>query len=860
MNARFLIYCFFSLLSYICISCTEEDDKLFPISETGLTIHLDMGNSNFSRAISETEEQYDWQIEDLHVFIFDADGNIVLQGEEVPCYWHFEKEELIQGSGTVTLMTGNWKNVFKDKDECGVYVVANLYVPKPIDDKGGNNSFSFINDLSSIATLDELKGLTDQNFQIYQPISDSKKLFTMSGCIEKWEPASSPNIYTLSVPLTRLAARIEVNIEINFNDGEIEQGYTVGVPQFELVNYTTKALVLSGNDNTFADRAWLSDDDFSANQSSTNQNQFVTYTYPNEWNTDILHETYVLMNVPLIKGDNIEIENNYYKVPLRLSTDDKKLERNHWYKIKAVISSKGNIVPDKPVELTDVHYEVAPWNDMNIDINGDIPMYLELSEYDVVMRNVDTYDLTFASSSQIDKTDNEKADIQIKEIYYYNKNGKQINITDTEILNNTYLSVEGSLNGNLMIHSPIPENKTIRYITLTVKNMQYDESNSGTNSCIKTVTIKQYPLEYITGIAGLYSYLDEYEGFWPSNLYQLTYDSWAVDKNTEQQYIINKSLENSKIVSGLNENIGNNAVMKSKFYVENESGEGRIFRIDLNYFKEYEKVPAGKGNYNNVYTYKGRNEGNYTIKATESLYGDYTKNDDNDYIEKNVDGQGGYTLEITNVGKNLGEYSHSYVETKGGNYVKTTVDNFKSDLVYYLEDNGTASNNQMYHVVITSTSEDYQLGRPIMDEEDKEIVDPDNLDNDNLVSPSFMLASQLGNSSTISWEDAKNQCKNYVEVGINKEVYNDWRLPTAAEINIIIKYQTDPKVNTGNNNAVMDYVLNYGEQSTPNYWISRKNYSMKIPNSGKGTLEQGESNSKRRVRCVRDFHVGEPTE
>lgn len=110
-------------------------------------------------------------------------------------------------------------------------------------------------------------------------------------------------------------------------------------------------------------------------------------------------------------------------MPLRLSTDDKRLQRNHWYRIKAKISSKGNIVPDKPVELTDVHYEVAPWNDIDIDINGDTPMYLELSEYDVVMRNVNTYDLTFASSSQIAKpeNENEKADINIKEIYYYNK-------------------------------------------------------------------------------------------------------------------------------------------------------------------------------------------------------------------------------------------------------------------------------------------------------------------------------------------------------------------------------------------------------------------------------------------------------
>lgn len=745
MKARFLLYSLISLLSYVCISCTEEDNKLSPISETGLTIHLDMGNSNFSRAISEAEEQYDWQIEDLHVFIFDADGNIVLQGEESPCYWHFEKEELIQESGTVTLMTGNWKNVFRGKDECGVYVVANLYEPKPIDDKEGNNSFSFIDDLSWIATLDELKGLTDQNFQIYQPISDSKKLFTMSGCIEKWEPASSPNIYTLSVPLTRLAARIEVNIEIIFKENEIEQGYRVGIPQFELVNYTTKALVLSGNDDTFSDRAWTSDDGFSANQSTTNQNQFVAYTYPNEWNSDILHETYVLVNVPFIKDNTVEVENNYYKVPLRLSTDDKRLERNHWYRIKAIISSKGNIVPDKPVELTDVHYEVAPWNDMYIDINGDTPMYLELSEYDVVMRNVDTYDLTFASSSQIAKpeNENEKADINIKEIYYYNKNGKKINITDLEILYNTYLSVEGSLNGNLVIHSPIPENKTIRYITLTVKNTQYEEDNEGTHSCIKTVTIKQYPLEYITGIAGLYSYLENdsrYNNDWPANL--TTIGNIEIDQ---------------RIRDGLNGHIGNNVDMKSKFYFENGENS-KIYRIDYSY-----------------------------------------ENDN------------------------------------------------------YLRDNGTASNNQMYHVVITSTSDQYKLARPPMtsDAEDATVVQ--NSINNDFVSPSFMLASQLGNSSVISWDEAQTQCQHYVEVGNigNNDIkYNDWRLPTLEEIKIIKQYQEAVP-------DVMDAVLETNEDANPYYWTAIEDV---YHYTGNNTDTTNGGRTECRVRCVRDFHVGEPTE
>lgn len=855
MNIIYGVVC--TLFCFICLSCSDETENAFAPTETGLILQINAGQNTFTRAdgttTSSAESAWDNVIHYLDVFIFDS-----TTGDLVPnCYFHF-------GDGTnnivdpVCLISGNWKNRFQDYETCDVYVVANLHIHS-----SGDNTAS--ETLKDIENLSELQQLTDEYQNIYQPVSpDSKKPFTMSGYRMGWKPVESSNVYTIPVELTRLAAKIEISLDLQFTDNDnvktteingITYQYPtntdIGQLQYSVHNYATNALVLPGNDDTFgytiasaaeANLKFVDSDD-----SGKSVPKIIAYTYPTEWTNDILKETYVILNAQLRSANPIngayQYLDNYYKIPLRLSTDEnKKLERNHWYKVKAIISALGNATPDKPIELTDVHYEVAPWNDIDIDINGDTPMYLELSEYDVVMRNVDTYDLTFASSSQIKSA-------KIENIYYINKNGKPITVTNGEIK----AVPETGLNGKLSIQSPIPKNKTIRYMTLTVVNNQ---------NLSKTVTIKQYPLEYITGIAGLYSYLDEYEGFWPSNLYQLTYDSWAVDKNTEQQYIINKSLENSKIVSGLNKNIGNNAVMKSKFYVENESGEGRIFRIDLNYFKEYEKVPAGEGNYNNVYTDKGSNKGNYTIKATESRWGDYTKNDAGDYIEKNVDGLGGYTLEITNVGENLGKYSHSYVETKSGNgnYVKTTVDNFKSDLVYYLEDNGTASNNQMYHVVITSTSEDYQLGRPIMDEEDEEIVDPDNLDNDNLVSPSFMLASQLGNSSTISWEDAKNQCKNYVEVGINKEVYNDWRLPTAAEINIIIKYQTDPKVNTGNNNAVMDYVLNYGEQSTPNYWISRKNYSMKIPNSGKGTLEQGESNSKRRVRCVRDFHVGEPTE
>lgn len=882
MKKRNIIYSIVcTLCCFICFSCSDEKgNPLASSTETGLTLQINAGQNTFTRADgitdSSAESAWDNVIRYLDVFIFDS-----TTGELVPnCYFHF-------GDGSnnivdpVCLISGNWKNRFQNHETCDVYVIANLHIHS-----SGNNTASET-DLEQIQTLSDLQQLVDEYKYIYQSVSqDSKMPFTMSG-YSMLKPAESSNVYTISVELTRLAAKIEISLDLKFTtDQTTINGTTyqyptnddIGQLQYSVHNYAKNARVLPGNDDTFgytiASAPETSLKFMDTDNSDNSVPKIIAYTYPTEWSNDILKETYVILNAQLKsttdQGEDPQYLNNYYKIPLRLSTDDnKKLERNHWYKVKATITAKGNATPDNPVEVTNVQYEVAPWYDTNIDINGDTPLYLELSEYDVVMRNVDTYDLTFASSSQIvkDPTDvtSQKAEIEIKEIYYKNKYGKKIDLTnDQDIMNKTYLSVEEGLNGHLVIHSPIPVNKTIRYITLTVKNAQYDESNSGTHSCIKTVTIKQYPLEYITGIAGLYSYLDENTGAWPTGLYQLNYASWAVDKNTEpQQYTINQSLENSAIVKGLNGHIGDNKEMKSKFYVENNNGEGRIFRIDLSYLKDYEKVPAGRGKYNNVYTYVGKEKGNYTITATESAWGDYIRDDKGNYIEKNVDGEGGYTLEIKNAGKNKGYYSHSYISQQGGNYIRTKDTDFIPNLVYYLEDNGTASNNQMYHVVITSTSGDYQLGRPIMskDTDKKDIVDPKNPDNDKLVSPSFMLASQLGNSSTISWEDAKNQCKNYVEVGINGEVYDDWRLPTAAEINIIIKYQTNSKVNTQDDRAVMDYVLNYEGQSNPDYWVSSSNYFMNIPASGAGTLEKEESSeAEHRVRCVRDFHVGEPTE
>lgn len=118
----------------------------------------------------------------------------------------------------------------------------------------------------------------------------------------------------------------------------------------------------------------------------------------------------------------------------------------------------------------------------------------------------------------------------------------------------------------------------------------------------------------------------------------------------------------------------------------------------------------------------------------------------------------------------------------------------------------------MYHVTITATSDEYTLGRPRITDGK---TDPGE-DNAVVVSPSFMLASQLGAvMAADNVNMAAEHCERYVEVARDGTVYDDWRLPTRAEIEIIYKYQND--------SDVMDEVL-----AGDRYWSA----SGRVPKPG----------------------------
>ena len=139
------------------------------------------------------------------------------------------------------------------------------------------------------------------------------------------------------------------------------------------------------------------------------------------------------------------------------------------------------------------------------------------------------------------------------------------------------------------------------------------------------------------------------------------------------------------------------------------------------------------------------------------------------------------------------------------------------------------NNNQMYVVQITETDGTYVIGHGTSD-------------NDDMVSPAFMLASQLGvvTIGNSSFDMAKNHCDKYIEVNTDKKKYTDWRLPTPSEVKVICKYQNNKNQN------VMSEVL-----KRQYYWTR----------NGQKTLANSQDRSSQGfIRCVRDLSPEEVKE
>lgn len=678
--------------------CSAQDDFFTETSSESLSIKPSVTEATVSRAaVASDQALREAALDNLYVKIFDQEYQEQSVNQKLEGNLQSNKEEF--------LGKNNWKvdlNLQENK-KYFVYSIANAK-----------------EDLRQVKSLDDLEKKVQTDADIWKPYSSDKnatKNFLMTANSD-WTVSQEPT-QTIDSKLTRAAAKIVVNLKINIAGYEV-----VGEPTWQLLNYNTQT-TLFGVNKAKSIASMSETETNEAMAKTTDGYQLVTYSYATLWD-DNASAPQAKIKVMLKKGEEKPVD-YYYSIPVRDPKATKSLERNYVYTANATVTSLGSSSDITYGEAMNLVYDVQKWTKgEETTINAGDQKYLLVSPTFMIMKNqrFDNSTIKFYGSGE--------CKVETVEIYYYDKNGNKQKCSGSQYFKASanYADGHGELKDQGTIVIGKEKSTTANdFVPLSVKYIKIKVTCDGLE---ELVTIKQYPLEYIQGIAGWYSTKDElntYEG----------YNWWG--------------------------------------------------------------YPYGK-----IATTVGIDwKDDQTPHKTRKGYAD-------DYFQAKVC-----------IDNNIYTY---YDQKQNKNYQATTRSN-----------QGEQNNNQMYVVQITSTQQDqtdYKIGHVTT-------IDPKTkLSQENVVSPAFMLASQLGTVQPFDdGVDASNHCDKYIEVRTDGKKYIDWRLPTAAEIGVIGKYQN----NTSQN--VMSEVL-----KAYSYWALNGN-QVTANKNGSGTGY---------VRCVRDLSPDEVKE
>ena len=660
--------------------CSAQDDFFTETSSESLSIKPSVTEATVSRAVASEQALREAALDNLYVKIFDKEY------KEQSVNKKFDSK--LQSNQKKILGQGNWKvdlNLQENKDYF-VYSIANAK-----------------EDLKQVNSLADLENKMQTDADIWKPYSsdNATKNFLMTAN-SLWTVSKEPT-QTIDSKLTRAAAKIVVNLKINIAGYEV-----VGTPTWQLLNYNTQTTLFGVN--TAKSIASMSETETNEAMAKTADGyQLVTYSYATLWD-DNASAPQAKIKVMLKKGEETPVD-YYYSIPVRDPKTTKELERNYVYTANATVTSLGSSSDITYGDAMNLVYDVQKWTKgEETTINAGDQKYLLVSPTFMIMKNqkFDNSTIKFYGSGE--------CKVQTMEIYYYDKNGNKRACSGSQYFNASanYAKGHGELKdkGTIVIGEEGNQNAN-DFVHLSVKYIKIKVTCDGLE---EIVTIKQYPLEYIQGIAGWYS--------------TKSIDGW----------------------------------------------------ID---WQEDQKAHKPK---------KKASDGNFPAKVK--------------------------------IGAKIYEYNDYYNRYDG--YYYADYDSYATS---------GRDNNQMYVVQITSTNQtnsDYKIGHVTN-------IDPNTKQSkENVVSPAFMLASQLGTVSTFSkGVNASNHCDKYVEVRTDGKKYTGWRLPTAAEIGVIIKYQYDPS------QSVMSEVLKGYK-----YWAL----------DGNKVIANSDGSGSGYVRCVRDLSPEEVKE
>ena len=832
----------------LCAVSCQEKEMVPGLVNNDIVLRL---NTPGTKTIDGTStESY---VHHLDVFIFMADADNA-KGKRV----HYKRYEL-NNSSSLTLECKRAE--FDPSDRFYVYLVA-------------NSSFSEaeLADQKTYQQLQHNRQVDDYIHHCGLTSPNAPQYFLMDALATN-EKGENPirlndgvlaNSTLLTGELRRAAAKVEIKIKAGANvsfhnfagDMESEGGL------YHIRNLPCDAFILAGEE-IYKESAKLRNTMKGTSayfqwRPETNDREvtLVTYVYPHTWKDASLldYETCVVMNLPMIykKGteDEVQYKNSWFKVPM---TNTSSFERNRYYGVNITLNRPGAAADANPQTVDHIYYAVENWTEKAVNVGGTTgPQYLQLNvdHLELYNQNTDSKTIEFASSSYI------PADgIELQEAYYYNYLDQRVDLSKEDKYG-IYSSISAKaqsnmLNGRITVNSP--------FVALSRQEM-----DAAIAELVEPEAIPEPP-----GMPDKVENPDVKE----------TLDEIAADCSTNRVKLGWRTKTDGSIefykVSGSGSNSQTNTAIRN---ATNEYN--RLKTAYENYVKEYNEIASNYPEY--IKYLEEKEEYDSAVAAIESLTKDVHGNSIR-YLRFRVTNMTGQSAEFTVVqsptlyiDNEMGFFSYrsdfggtdynakgnpnragaswsnnkwTYSETSSnssffGSKVAQTSGSSYTINYYYYNSRGrqigsaisSLDNPRMYHVHVTATSALYTVAIPKRDTNGYTESTPEN---SKLVSPSFMIASQLGATLSPSNKTvAETHCAEYVEVTSDGRVFDNWRLPTASEIDIIINHQdvSDAMavVLTGAN-----YYCAYNTDSNGNVI-----YTKATGKSGTGVA----------VRCVRDVY------
>lgn len=845
---KYILCC---LLPVIAMSCSDVIVETHPVMNESVVLSFESG---IKTKATEADTPLEATVSYVDVMIFNAEGTQKIHYERV------DVNEVESGSFALSKV----KSDFSENAEYQVYLVAN-----------SNRSSS---DFDSVNTVRDLQVMTQEDpHLLYTGTGGTNPSFFLMDAVAfvgETEPSSPSTVIlnngrsaeetVLKAIFRRAAAKIEVLINKG-DDVTFIRGNSI-IPQYYMRKYPYSTAIVD-SDVTYDRKLMNSEPAVMSDAEWTERLISLTaYAYSYDWTGESTYEseTSLVVNIPMRYNGEDKTE-NWYKIPVSKTST---LERNHYYKVIVTVNAPGGsrLDPEDMPDL-DIRYEAARWEEVGITIGGETnrPKYLQLNTDHVNMYNIneDLETLRFASSSEI-------SNITLDEAYYYDYLDNRINLADKDKYN-VYPSIRaeaesGVLNGGIDIYSPFVE-KTDKEITEIL----------GFPPDVPAIPPK--PIEPVDK-PDINDFIKELNN---SNSYAyraVKGGNNQLDKDHELNYRIQRKRKSDNDRNYRDNNDATNQwtdlvkaylpwqdLTSEELQAEKDQYLSKLAEYEAalaaheamdDYLSEYNRLKGEKhSNAIRYLTFTVTNtdgiSATFTVTQYPTLYisnehGRYSYRDDFNGTTYESQGSGG-NINSANFKEDGTGWNYYHDTEYGGRLFQSKVyDETDGYIDYYYWSNGRVVNKnehghdlrnpRMYHVHVTATSLRYTVAVPRLDSDG---FTESSADNSHLVSPSFMIASQLGATlSPGSVEEAKLHCSQYVEVtkaanGNPKKVYNDWRLPTAAEVDIIIQHQYV--------SDAMAEVL-----AGQRYWCAYTldgSYSVENPHSTS-------TSSTIAVRCVRD--------